>query len=54
MPDPKKLTHEEFDRRVRKAMEPPAGGLGQGFSPNVQNMRQSPQLARPRVPVRAK
>ena len=49
MPE-KKLTHEEFDRRVRKAMEPPAGGPGQGFSPGVDKMR---QIAQPRRPLLA-
>ena len=44
-----KLTHEVFDRRVKKAMEPPVTGPGQGFSPGVNRMRQE---ARPRVPLR--
>lgn len=46
MPD-KKLTHDEFDRRVMKAMQPPRGA-GQGFSPELNTMRQT---ARPRVPL---
>ena len=46
MPD-KKLDHDEFDRRVREAMEPPRGA-GQGFSPELNKMRQE---VRPRVPM---
>ena len=47
MPDNKKLTHDEFDRRVREAMKPPRGA-GQGFSPAVNKMRQE---VRPRAPM---
>lgn len=32
---------KEWEERVRKAMEPPATQGGQGFSPNIQRMRQT-------------
>ena len=44
-----KLTHEEFDRQVEEAMNPPVAnqGAGQGFSPGIQKMRQSAKRRRP-------
>ena len=48
---PEKLTHEEFDRRVREAMKPPATQVGQSFSPAIQNLRQT---ARQRGSIPAK
>lgn len=51
MPD-KTLTHEEFERRVREAMKPPAPqGAGRLLGPGVQQMRQGVQLRRPLAPV---
>lgn len=41
-----KLTHEEFDRRVREAMKP-AQTMGGSFSPAIQQLRQTAKLRKP-------
>ena len=48
-----KLTHEEFDRRVKEAMKP-AQAAGRGFSPAIQQLRQTAKARKPmpRLPVR--
>ena len=41
-----KLTHEEFDRRVKEAMKP-AQAAGRGFSPAIQQLRQTAKARKP-------
>ena len=49
-----RLTHESFDKRVRQAMKP-AQAMGRGFSPAIQQLRQTAKARKPmpRLPVRA-
>ena len=49
----KRLDHSEFDRRVKEAMKP-AQTMGRGFSPAIQQLRQTAKARKPmpRLPVR--
>lgn len=49
-------TLKEAEDRIRDAMKPQQGGRGNGFSPGIQNIRQTasrqrPQLARRQLPI---
>ncbi len=45
-------TLKEWEDRVRKAMKPQATQSGQGFSPDIQKMRQTASKRRPQRPSR--
>ena len=49
-----RLTHQTFDERVKQAMKP-AQTMGRGFSPAIQQLRQTAKARKPmpRLPVRA-
>ncbi len=46
-----KLTKDEFNRRVREAMKPPAAASGNRFAPGLQSLRQA--ASRRRLPAAA-
>ena len=48
-----RLTHQTFDERVKQAMKP-AQAMGRGFSPAIQQLRQTATLRKPmpRLPIR--
>ena len=50
-----KRKHNEFNKRIRSVLDElqkKSPVIGQGFSPNIQRLRETAQLRRPRLPMR--